>query len=84
MNAPLQAILITSPLELLHVEFTGIETTMELDQPPCVVNVFIFCDHFTRHIMAYVTLDQAAKTVARFLWQGYISIFRALTKLLSD
>ena len=28
--------------------------------------------------------DQTAKTVAKFLWQGYISIFRVLPKLLSD
>ena len=34
-------------------------------------------------IMAYVTLDQTAKTLARFLWQGHISIFRAPAKLLS-
>ena len=58
--------------------------TMELDQPPHVVNFVVFCDHFTRHIMAYVTPNQTAKTVAKFLWQGYISIFGAATKLLSD
>ena len=74
VKAPLQAILVTSPLELLNVDFNGIETTMELDQPPCIVNVLVFCDHFTIHIMVYMTLDQTAKTVARFLWQGYISI----------
>ena len=34
--------------------------------------------------MAYVTPNQTAKTVANFLWLGYISIFRALAKLLSD
>ena len=84
VKAPLQAILVTSPLELLHVDFTGIEMTMKLDQPPHIVNVLVFCDHFTRHIMAYVTPDQMAKTVAKFLWQGYISIFGALAKLLSD
>ena len=83
-KAPLQAILVTSPLELLRVDFTGIEMTMELDQPSHVVNVLVFCDHFTRHVMAYVTPDQMAKTVAKFLWQGYILIFRALDKLLSD
>ena len=37
-----------------------------------------------KHVMAYVTPDQTAKTVAKFLWQGYISIFRAPAKLLSD
>ena len=31
VKAPLQAILVTSPLELLHVDFTGIVMTMELD-----------------------------------------------------
>ena len=31
-----------------------------------------------------MTPDQTAKTVTKFLWQGYISIFRALAKLLSD
>ena len=84
VKAPLWAILATSPLELLHVHFTGIETTKELDQPPCIVNVLVFCDHFIRHVMVYVTPDQTAKTVARFLWQGYILIFRALAKLLSN
>ena len=34
--------------------------------------------------MAYVIPDQPAKTVAKFLWQGYISIFQAPSKLLSD
>ena len=67
------------------MDFTVIETMMELNQPPhYIVNVLVFCDHFMRHIMAYVTPDQMAKTIAKFLWQGYISIFRALAKLLHD
>ena len=40
--------------------------------------------HFTKHIMAYMTPNLTAKTDAKFLWQGYISIFTALAKLLSD
>ena len=84
MKAPLQAILVTSPLQLLCVDFTGIKTTIELDRPLHIVNVLAFCEHFMRHIMAYVTPDQTSKTVSKFLWQGYISIFGALAKLLSD
>ena len=79
-----QAILATSPLQLLHVDFTGIETTMELDQPPYIMNFLVFCDLFTRHIMVHVTPDEMAKTVTKFLLQWYISIFIALAKLLSD
>ena len=57
---------------------------MELDQPPNMVNVLVFCDHFMKHVMAYATPDQTAKTVPKFLWQGYILIFRAPVKLLSN
>ena len=35
-------------------------------------------------MLAYVTPDQTAKTVAKFLYQSYISIFGALARLLSD
>ena len=80
----MEAIIVTTPLEFLHVDFTSIKTMMELDQPPKVVNLLVFCNHFTKHIMVHVTPNQTAKTIAKFLWQGYISIFRSLTKLLSD
>ena len=73
-KAPMQSIIVTTPLELLHVAFTSIETMMELDQPPNMVNLLVFCDHFTKHIIVYVTPNQTAKTVATFLRQGYISI----------
>ena len=57
---------------------------MELNQLPRVANVLVFQDHFTKHVLAYVTPDQTAKTVTKFLYGGYISIFRALDRLLSD
>ena len=71
------------PLDLLHVDFTSIETTLELNQSPTVANVLVFQGHFTNHTLAYVTPDQTAKTIAKFLYGGYISIFGALTRLLS-
>ena len=80
----MQPIIATTPLELLHVDFMSTEMTIELHQPPNMVNILVFCDHFTKHIMAYVNLDQTVKTIAKFLWQGYISIFGAQAKLLSD
>ena len=83
-KAPLCPIVATTPLDLLHVDFTSIETTLELNQLPRVVNVWVFQDHFTKHILAYVTPDQPAKTIAKFLYGGYISIFGAPARLLSD
>ena len=74
----------TTPLDLLHVDFTSIETTLELNQSPRVANVLVFQDHFTIHILAYVTPDQTVKTVTKFLYGGYISTFGAPARLLSD
>ena len=82
-KAPMLPIIVTTPLELLHVDFTSIEIMMKLDQPPNVVNLLVF-DHYIKHIIVYVILDQTAKNTAKFLWQGYILISRALAKLLSD
>ena len=83
-KALLCPIVATAPLDLLHVDFTSIETTLELNQSPRVTNVLVFQDHFPKHILAYVTLDQTAKTVAKFLYGGYISIFGAPARFLSD
>ena len=62
----------------------SIETTMELDKSPQVANVLVFQDHFIKYVLAYVTPDQTAKTIAKFLYGGYISIFGAPARLLSD
>ena len=83
-KVPLHPNVATAPLDLLHIDFTSIEMTIELNNLPRVANILVFQDHFTKHILAYVTPDQTTKTVAKFLYQGYISIFGALARLLSD
>ena len=83
-KAPLCPIVATAPLDLLHVDFTSIETTLEPNQLPRVTNILVFQDHFMKHVLVYVTPEQTAKTIAKFLYGGYISIFRALARLLSD
>ena len=80
-KAPLCPIVATAALDLLHVDFTSIETTLELNQLPRVANVLVFQDHFTKHILVYATLDQTVKTITKFLYGGYISIFGALARL---
>ena len=72
------------PLDLLHVAFTSIETMLEPNQSPRVANILVFQDHFMKHMLVYLTPDQTVKTVAKFLYGGYISIFGAPARLLSD
>ena len=57
---------------------------LEPNQSPKVTNVLVFQDHFTKHMLAYVTPDQAAKTITKLLYGGYISIFGASARLLSN
>ena len=83
-KVPLHAIVATTLMGLLHVDFTSIEMTLELNRLPKVTNILVFQDHFMKHVMAYVTPNQTSKTVTKFLYQGYISIFGALTRLLSE
>ena len=80
----LHPIVATTPLDLLHIDFTSTEMTLELNKSPKVTNILVFKDHFMKHILAYVTPNQTAKTIAKFLYQGYILIFGAPARLLND
>ena len=83
-KAAMQPIIATLPLALLHIDFMSIGMTMKLDKPPNAVNILVFCSHFIKHVMVYMTPNQTAKTVAKFLWQGYILIFQAPAKHMGD
>ena len=65
-KAHLHPIMATAPLDLLHVDFTSIETTLEPNQSPRVANVLVFQDHFTKHVLAYAPPNQTAKTLLNF------------------
>ena len=67
-TVPLHLTLSTAPMDLLHVDFTSSEMTMQPNRLPRVTNVLVFQDHFTKHIILYVTPNQTAKTVAKFLY----------------
>ena len=83
-RAPLCPIRAYAPLELVHLDYTSIESTTELNKPPVVKNVLVMTDHFTRYALAVVTKDQTAKTVVKVFYKCFIVIFGAPAKLLSD
>ena len=60
-KTPLHLIVATTPMDLLHVDFTSIEMTLELNRLPKVINGMVLQDHFTKHIMAYVSLIKQLK-----------------------
>ena len=69
-KVPLCPIRAHMPLELVHVDFTSVESTIELNKPPCVKNVLVITDHFTRYALAMVTKDQTTKTIAKYSTRG--------------
>ena len=84
LRAPLCSIRTYDPLELVHLDYTSIESTMGLNKPPMVKNVLVMTNHFTRYALVVVTKDQMAKTVAKVFYEHFIAIFGAPAKLLSD
>ena len=83
-RAPLCPIRAYAPLELVHLDYTSIESMMELNKPPMVKNILMMMDHFMRYALAVVMKDQTAKTVTTVFYECFIAVFGAPAKLLSD
>ena len=83
-KAPLCPIRAHTSLELVHVDFTSMESTMELNKLPSVKNILVIMDHFMCYAFAVMMKDQMAKTIAKVLYERFIVVFSAPAKLLSD
>ena len=83
-KASLCPIRVYAPLELVHLDYTSMESTMELNKPPMMKNVLMMTDHFTTYALAVVMKDQTAKTVAKVFYEHFIAVFGVPAKLLSD
>ena len=74
-KAPLCPKRVYAPLELVHLDYTSIESTMELNKPLVVRNILTITDHFTRYALAVVMKDQTTKTVAKVFYKHFIVVF---------
>ena len=77
-RAPLENIVATHPLELVHLDYLCLELGMGK------VNVLVVTDHFTHYTQAYVTQSQTALTTAKALWDNFIVHYGLPEKILSD
>ena len=78
-KAPLENIMATHPLELVHLDFLCLEPGKGLEE-----NVLVVTDHFTRYAQAYVTRTQMAQTMAKTLWDKFIVHYGLPKKILMD
>ena len=80
---PMKPLACSGPGELLHVDFTSIET-VPLKEDPVICNVLVLQDHFSKYIVAYVVKDQTARTATKTLRNGYFGLFSTPAYLISD
>ena len=80
----MQPIICTKPMELVHVDYVGMEVMVTTQEKPVVKNVLVVVDHFTQYVQAYVTQNQMVRTTAWVLYNEYFSVFGFLQKLMSD
>ena len=73
----MQAIICTEPMELVHVDYVGMEITVATQEKLVVY-------HFTRYVQAFVKWNQTARTTARVLYNEYFSVFGFPQRLMSD
>ena len=81
---PMQPIICTEPMELVHIDYIGMEVTIATDKKPVVKNVLMVVDHFMRYVQAFVTKNHTARTTARVLYNNYFSVFGFPQCLMSD
>ena len=81
---PLEPILCTEPLDLVHIDYVSMEVTVGVTEKPVVKNVLIVEDHFTCFTEAYVTNNHTACTTACILFNEFFSVFGFPRRLMSD
>ena len=77
--APLQPILVTQPLDLVHMDYLSLEPSKGN-----IENVLVITDHFTRYALAYPSKTQTAQATARILWDNFICHYGFPERFISD
>ena len=81
---PLWNIMASEPMDLIHINLLGLETTMNTKVHPTVVKILIIMDHFSCHMQAYKVKDKRAVTIAKCLYDNYFTHYRFPRPLMSD
>ena len=81
---PLEPILCTEPLDLVHIDYMSMEVMVGIKEKPVVKNVLVVEDHFTCYTQAYVTNNHTARTTACVLYNEFFWVFGFPRRLMSD
>ena len=81
---PMEPILCTKPLDLVHIDYVSMEVTVGIKEKLVIKNVLVVEDHFTRYTQVYVTNNHTARMMARILYNEFFSVFGFPRRLMSD
>ena len=81
---PMEPILCTEPLDLVHIDYVSMEVTVGTKEKPVVKNVLVVEDHFTHYTQAYVTNNHIVCMTARILYNEFFSVFGFPKQLMSE
>ena len=81
---PMQPIICTELMELVHIDYVGMEVTVATDKKPVVWNVLVVVDHFTQYVQAFVTKNHMVRTTTWVLYNNYFSVLGFPQCLMSD
>ena len=73
---PLEPILCTEPLDLVHIDYVSMEVTVGVKEKLVMKNVLVIEDHFTCYTQAYITNNHTTRTTACVLYNKFFSVFR--------
>ena len=80
-RSEIQPIVVSYPLELMHLDFLTLGGKTDDDKS---VNVLIVTNHFTKYAQGYVTSKQTAVIVAKTLWENFMVHYGWPEKILTD
>ena len=80
-KAEMQPILVSYPMELIHLDFLTLGRKAEDTKN---VNILIVTDHFTKYAQAYITSKQTAIVVGHTLWENFLVHCGWPEKILTD
>ena len=68
----MQPIICTKSMELVHIDYVGMEVTVLTQEKPVVKNMLVVVDHFTQYVQAYVTWNQTVRTTKMPEWLAHL------------
>ena len=81
---PMEPIICTEPLDLVHIDYVYMEVTMGMTEKPVMKNVPVIKDHFTCYTQAYVMNNYMVHTTAHMLYNELFLVFWFPQQLMSD